>query len=445
MNKRLCTFLLSAFLCCILTFALYPLVWPPAISRQSVFKQTEKNHAFATILCDPLMVDATLVSIYSLKVAFTKKPSSESDIIVLIPDSVYVENETTRLFEKLGAQIIKTSFSSSSCVNSEQDLLHLWGLFDYKSVVYFTHDILFNNDVDQLFRQLPNSAILSNEVVPLLLLLEPSPENFESMVQGRKSLNPILSQVHDHTKILLDSKNIYAFTEPMKPWNFHSHNEVDWRKYYDPVSFYNWRRLNNDLKFFLNSKNQWKNKERQNNVCSNYIESAKENVNYFPVRDQFSVMISTYNPERIEHLSQIVQHLLKSDKMHTVFITWHNPSLEIPSSLYDYIRKEDYFRVKVLKQTYDSLNNRFNPVDGLQTDAVYIMDDDIFIDLKDLEFTFDVWRSRKDSVVGHFPRLHKYDPATQKAIYKIIKKTPYTIILTKSMFIHSDYLFAYTW
>lgn len=107
MNKKLCTFLLSAFLCCILTFALYPLVWPPAISRQSVFKQTEKNHAFATILCNPLMVDATLVSIYSLKVAFTKKPSSESDIIVLIPDSVYVENETTRLFKKLGAQIIK--------------------------------------------------------------------------------------------------------------------------------------------------------------------------------------------------------------------------------------------------------------------------------------------------------------------------------------------------
>lgn len=101
-------------------------------------------------------------------------------------------------------------------------------------------------------------------------------------------------------------------------------------------------------------------------------------------------MISTYNPERIKHLSQIVQHLLKSDKIHTVFITWHNPSLEIPSSLYDYIRKEDYFRMKVLRQSYDSLNNRFNPVDGLQTDAVYIMDDDIFIDLKDLEFTFNV-------------------------------------------------------
>lgn len=101
-------------------------------------------------------------------------------------------------------------------------------------------------------------------------------------------------------------------------------------------------------------------------------------------------MISTYNPERIEHLSLIIHHLLKSKKVHTVFVTWHNPSLDIPSSLYEAIDQQDYHRLKVIKQSYDSLNNRFNPVDELKTDAVYIMDDDIFIDLKDLEFTFKV-------------------------------------------------------
>lgn len=101
-------------------------------------------------------------------------------------------------------------------------------------------------------------------------------------------------------------------------------------------------------------------------------------------------MISTYNPERIEHLSLIIQHLLKSSKVHTVFVTWHNPALQVPASLYQDIQKQDYSRLKVLSQTYDSLNNRFNPVDELQTDAVYIMDDDIYIDLNDLEFAFQV-------------------------------------------------------
>lgn len=101
-------------------------------------------------------------------------------------------------------------------------------------------------------------------------------------------------------------------------------------------------------------------------------------------------MISTYNPERIEHLSLIIRHLLQSDQVHTVFITWHNPALQVPASLYQDISEKDYERVKVLGQTFDSLNNRFNPVDELKTDAVYIMDDDIYVDLDDLKFTFSV-------------------------------------------------------
>lgn len=47
-------------------------------------------------------------------------------------------------------------------------------------------------------------------------------------------------------------------------------------------------------------------------------------------------------------------------------------------------------RVTVLEQAFDSLNNRFNPVPGIRTEAVYILDDDIFVDLKDLEFAFEV-------------------------------------------------------
>jgi hypothetical protein len=75
--------------------------------------------------------------------------------------------------------------------------------------------------------------------------------------------------------------------------------------------------------------------------------------------------------------------------VHTVFVTWHNPELDVPENLI-----KDH-RVKVLRQSFDSLNNRFNPVKDLATDAVYIMDDDIYIDLTDLEFTFDVSRGRK--------------------------------------------------
>jgi hypothetical protein len=133
--------------------------------------------------------------------------------------------------------------------------------------------------------------------------------------------------------------------------------------------------------FFSCVDSEWKNQKRQRQICDKYIQSSKP---VFPVTNKFSVLISTYNPDRIEHLSLIIRHLLKSKKVHTVFVTWHNPELDVPENL---IKDR---RVKVLRQSFDSLNNRFNPVKDLETDAVYIMDDDIYIDLTDLEFTFDV-------------------------------------------------------
>ncbi|KAI7891622.1 glycosyl transferase family 64 domain-containing protein [Mucor mucedo] len=221
----------------------------------------------------------------------------------------------------------------------------------------------------------------------------------------------------------------------MKPWNFHAYNDSDWKKHYDPVAFYKWRRIQQNVQHLL--------RRTQRTICDNYLDTTT-NITHFPVQDQFSVMISTYNPERIQHLSLIIRHLLKSEKIHTVFVTWHNPHLDVPRSLFQKIRKADYSRVKVLKQSFDSLNNRFNPSSELQTDSVYIMDDDIYVDINDLEFTFTAWQSYKDSVVGHFPRMHTYDPETELATYKVVGNAPYSIILTKSMFIRSDYLFSYT-
>lgn len=189
---------------------------------------------------------------------------------------------------------------------------------------------------------------------------------------------------------------------------------------------------------------EWNNVARQQTVCDAYLQSTA-NISNFPVQDQFSVMISTYNPERIEHLSLIIRHLLKSPMVHTVFVTWHNPNLDVPASLYADLKQTDLDRVKVLSQSFDSLNNRFNPTQELKTDSVYIMDDDIFIDLNDLEFTFSVWQARKDSVVGHFPRIHTYNAESQVSTYRLPGKAPYSIILTKSMFIRSEYLFSYTW
>lgn len=104
------------------------------------------------------------------------------------------------------------------------------------------------------------------------------------------------------------------------------------------------------------------------------------------IGDQFSVLLSTYNPERIDHVALLIRHLLKSTKVHTVFVTWHNPKVKVP----DELAGIDPDRVRILRQTYDSLNNRFNPVNGIVTEAAYIIDDDVFMAIEDLEFAFQV-------------------------------------------------------
>ncbi|KAK4511197.1 uncharacterized protein ATC70_012411 [Mucor velutinosus] len=471
MNRRFYILTLISLLCCLLIFTLYPSLRQSSGAfastshtsrdeRNSVFKIFNRKGALATMLCDPNMMEATLVSIYSLNTAFAKKPSSKTDVIVLIPESIRFEQQDIHRLEKLGAHVIRTAFPQS--ISHQDDdacntIINLWALFDYQKIVYFTPDVVFDNNVDQLFNYLPGSALsLNDDQDTPLFVLEPNPHLFESLVRhyrkasaGNYSLPELLQDSYFEYKSRIPPKEIanslHVYSAPMKPWNFHAYSDIDWKKHYDPVGFYKWRRISNDVRHLLDpsATKDWVNEARQRMVCDSYLESVT-NVNHFPVHDKFSVMISTYNPERIEHLSLIIRHLLKSDQVHTVFITWHNPALQVPASLYQDISENDYERVKVLGQTFDSLNNRFNPVDELKTDAVYIMDDDIYVDLEDLEFTFSVWRSRKDSVVGHFPRLHTYDSITKDATYKLIGKAPYSIILTKSMFIRSDYLFSYT-
>lgn len=98
-------------------------------------------------------------------------------------------------------------------------------------------------------------------------------------------------------------------------------------------------------------------------------------------------------------------------------------------------------------QKYDSLNNRFNPIPNLETRAVLIADDDIRVNITDVEYAFDVWKNRQHSLVGVFPRYHYFDKTNGTWIYETRCPTlprQYSIMLTKFMFMHAEYLYAYT-
>ncbi|OBZ84306.1 Glycosyltransferase family 64 protein C4 [Choanephora cucurbitarum] len=405
------------------------------------------------------MLEPIWTSLYSLQ---NKKPF-KPDTVVLISDTIELEKDEISTFDLLGTKLIRISpleFPGNQQIpfNRNSIIIQLWAMLDYGKLIYFTPDVIFEDHVDQLFNHPAGTAFIANQndgnSSISMLILEPNTQSFEAILKDYRRAGHNLDLIDLLQGKYLTPASYHAsfkqmitlYTKLMKPWNFHLYRDTDWKKHIDPVLFYKWRHLNNQMHNTFNTTKAglWENAERQHQVCSTYLNFRLQSVSSFPIEDQFSVLISTYNPDRIEHLSLLIKHLLKSSKIHTVYITWHNPALQVPNSLLQGIPTQDHTRVVILPQSFDSLNNRFNPIPGLQTDSVYIMDDDIFVGLEDLEFTFQAWQNRKDSIVGHFPRLHTYNHETNKATYRVVQKAPYSIILTKSMFIRSDYLFSYT-
>ena len=114
MNKRFYILTVLAALGCLLLFTMSSSFKRPKFNIErpnktnyfgSFSKKTHKN-AFATIVCDPLMMEATLVSIYSLTKAQVKSSSAKTDIIVLLHQSSQFNTTDIQDLESLGVQII---------------------------------------------------------------------------------------------------------------------------------------------------------------------------------------------------------------------------------------------------------------------------------------------------------------------------------------------------
>ncbi|KAI8925100.1 hypothetical protein BC831DRAFT_550894 [Entophlyctis helioformis] len=172
------------------------------------------------------------------------------------------------------------------------------------------------------------------------------------------------------------------------------------------------------------------------------------------VTDRFSVLMSTFN--RIETVRRLIKYYRRSPLVDALFLTWHNPHAEPPQALldladavvFDNASEVDWDAIAqsraakadqkqqgsdaylatviIVRQQTDTLNNRFNPIAGIRTPSVLMIDDDIRIPLRDLQ-------------VGDSTRWdykYHYGP--------IAAHRDYSMMLTKGMFLGTDLLFAYT-
>ncbi|KAL4564220.1 hypothetical protein LXL04_028276 [Taraxacum kok-saghyz] len=163
--------------------------------------------------------------------------------------------------------------------------------------------------------------------------------------------------------------------------------------------------------------------------------------------DQFTVLINGYSESRIPILQTVSGVYSSSPSVAAVVVLWGNPTtpaktlVELSHNLS--ISSPGDAPISVIRQPSSSLNARFLPRPWISTRAVLICDDDIEVDLKSIQFAFNIWRNNPEQLVGLFARSHELDLTSGTWIYTV-HPDRYSILLTKFMLMKTEYLYQYS-
>lgn len=247
--------------------------------------------------------------------------------------------------------------------------------------------------------------------------------------------------------MLRRNAKVFHFVPHTAPWNFFTKAHPEWELNFEPIVFFYWHQLHLQVSQALQrdeyslQQAPWPNNKRVLDICAS--QSTSYTAKKFIINNKFSILIGTW--DRVALLRKLILHYQKSRLVHKIYVTWHNPAVRPPEDFVRTVRKKP--PVEILPQRYDSLNNRFNPILNLETKGLLVCDDDIRVNITEIEYAFEVWRGRPNSLVGVFPRYHAFHPANNTFTYEI--RSPerpriYSIMLTKFMFIASEFLYIYT-
>ncbi|KAJ7546158.1 hypothetical protein O6H91_08G027500 [Diphasiastrum complanatum] len=168
-------------------------------------------------------------------------------------------------------------------------------------------------------------------------------------------------------------------------------------------------------------------------------------------RSRYTVVINTW--KRNDLLKQSVEHYASCPSVEGIRVVWSetdSPPEFLRSTLMRGAHSNSRREVDLKFDIYDEddLNNRFKPVDGLQTDAIFSIDDDVVVPCPTLEFAFRIWISAPDTMVGFVPRMHWVNfkfSYSYGGWWSVWWMGTYSMILTKAAFFHRKYLELYTY
>ncbi|KAI8367102.1 nucleotide-diphospho-sugar transferase [Blakeslea trispora] len=439
--------------------------------------QASKKNAYVTFLCDDVMAEASEVLVYSLN-----QTKTQHDIVVLVLEEV--SQQSRDRLEHLGAKIIsvdqikypwisaaaKKKGYNKACRYSK---LNLWNLTQYAKVVFLDADTMVVQPLDELFDYPEFSAVvdIGGVLNTGVFVAEPKEETFKDIMstylnapsynqgdQGflnyyfNKTTHPLPGNYNilvkfTHFSTLARSfiankkAKVLHFTSETKPWNFHFEHHVTWRENYDGYLFGLWtkalRHMNAKLTTagLLKESDEWENQARINYVCESQLQPDYGR-NYANTK-QFTIILHLSSETSQPVLENMLRLYASSSKVSQIFI---RSSQDYPVTLKkSYIRKLRIHKpIHIVPSSpYQSANNKFNPIQGIKTDGVLLLDDHMIQSVQELEFAFHVWSMNKDSIVGYQSYSHQNE-------HSVDNNHPYSMISSKAMWMRSDLLYAYS-
>ncbi|KAI1722947.1 glycosyl transferase family 64 domain-containing protein [Ditylenchus destructor] len=152
--------------------------------------------------------------------------------------------------------------------------------------------------------------------------------------------------------------------------------------------------------------------------------------------EMFTIVMLAY--KRDEQLHFTLKEMNGLMFLKSVIVIWNDISRAPPV---DWPRI--HVPIHVVNASQNSLNNRFLPLDLIDTEAVFNMDDDFNVNHEDMLFSFRVWRENRDVIVGPNFRLGYVKDGN--GVYIASAQCQYNMVLTSGAFIHRSYLRAYTY
>uniref|UniRef100_H2Z4B2 Exostosin GT47 domain-containing protein n=1 Tax=Ciona savignyi TaxID=51511 RepID=H2Z4B2_CIOSA len=122
-----------------------------------------------------------------------------------------------------------------------------------------------------------------------------------------------------------------------------------------------------------------------------------------------------------------------------VVILWHCGKTPVPEARWRLLE----IPIRVVDDHPKVMSRRFEPRSFLAP-VVLSLDDDVTLNVQEIDFAFDVWRSFPDRIVGFPARSHYWNSSKSKWVYTSKWSNSYSLVLTGAAFIHSYYLRLYS-